>query len=630
MVPHRGSGRTIAILLACLASMPAGAQRLDSLLVLPLLTVSATRTASEARTAPVRVAVLDTTALRLAGRQNLAEILEHLTLAAVRRYGPTGLASASVRGSGAGQTVVLLDGIPIQNPQLGQLDLSLVPLAWLEAAELRYGAGSAYYGAGAMGGVIHLKSAGPKRSGFHGTARLLKGAYGRAEASTFLQASSRGAALALAVEAGRERGDFPYLNTALFPPATVARLGADRQNWSIFTSLALDRGTREARLSAWVQEAERGLPASAYQEPTGERQWDREMRLWGRWLTTVPGGQVTGAGSVQRMEVRYAHPGLGIDETGAVWSGSADMDLRLALTAAALLQAGVSAGAARVDHPSVRNGAVENHLAAFGGLTLELGPALLYPSLRMDHHMPVDGAARTPVSPSLGVSWGPLERLRVKAQVARSFRMPTLNDRYWAGVGDPNLRPESGWSEEWGLSWLAHALEMETTWYHSRIRDRIVWEPLGTLWRPLNLDDSRVYGMEATARRGWEVGERSRLDGTLLYGWTETASPEGTAARALRYVPRHQLKADAGFRWRSLEAGVSSQFVGTRYVTEDRTETVPAFATVSGRVAFARVVRGSRLRIELLAENLTDGRYAFVRGYPMPPRHLAVRTDLSF
>ena len=76
----------------------------------------------------------------------------------VRQRGPFGSQTdISVRGASFGQTLVLVDGVRINDPQTGHHSGDLpVALEDIARIELLAGAGSSLHGADAVGGVINI------------------------------------------------------------------------------------------------------------------------------------------------------------------------------------------------------------------------------------------------------------------------------------------------------------------------------------------------------------------------------------------------------------------------------------------------------------------------------------------
>ncbi|GIX17954.1 MAG: TonB-dependent receptor [Rhodothalassiaceae bacterium] len=122
--------------------------------------VTGSRTPVETGRIGVDFSVLDGAWLEARDVPQLSLVLRDLPGVAVSRTGPIGsLTQVRIRGAEANHTLVLLDGIEMNDPVSGfELDFADVSSAGIARVELIRGASSALYGSEALGGVIQLVS----------------------------------------------------------------------------------------------------------------------------------------------------------------------------------------------------------------------------------------------------------------------------------------------------------------------------------------------------------------------------------------------------------------------------------------------------------------------------------------
>ncbi len=156
--------------------------------VLQAAVVTATRTAQTVQSVPQSVAVFDARAIEASAAKSVADFLRVVPGFSLRDYQGALISHPSrhaptMRGLGGGSSsskiLVLLDGVPLNDPFAGWVHWSRAPMALLGRAEVVRGGGSGVWGDRALGGVVNLITAEPRQNdlqlslsgGTHGTAR---------------------------------------------------------------------------------------------------------------------------------------------------------------------------------------------------------------------------------------------------------------------------------------------------------------------------------------------------------------------------------------------------------------------------------------------------------------------------
>jgi iron complex outermembrane receptor protein len=641
------SGLIVGLLFVGTLSAPAAAQAPDSLstdtagaawrTALPPLTVTATRVPAVPSQAPARIRVLDSTALAQTGATSVSELLEERAGLYVRQYGPGGLATVSLRGTGASQTAFLLDGHRIGNPQLGQLDLRLLPTILLSSVEVMHGPASPLHGSDGIGGAVHLRSLQPT-SPLRAKASVHGGAFGTRGTSILLGGEDGSTSGVVAAEYRYTDGDFPYTDEALFPPRTVRRRNADRERLSVYSSVRTRWADHALRVAGWWTKSERGLPGSSSTASNNERQWDTQLRLWADDTIQQPWGTLTLGGLVQHSRLRYADPDQDLDQTGRTWRSSLEAEARVPLTDRWRVTGGLSAERATAQHPSLADRAREQQGAAFLSGRGTLGRLRLFPAVRLDVYRMPGADAYASVNPRLGINWQPLPNVapfRLKAHAGRAFRTPTLNDRYWDPGGRPNLRPERGWSVDAGMLWNGSRGRLEASVFTNWRRNQIVWRPSGNgYWRPANVQRVRARGWELSAERQWRLSEATELQTGLTYTYTDarnrSAPGTNTYNAPLRYVPRDQMKPHLTLSWGPAALDLNARYTGRRYVTSDGSRSLDPYVLLDAQLRLSHRLGSVQGTVSAQLENALDTNYTVVNNHPMPPRHLTVRVAAAF
>jgi outer membrane receptor protein involved in Fe transport len=100
------------------------------------------------------------------GAQTAAEALRFIPGTVVQQYGTLGqLGTVALRGASSSQTLVLINGQPVNEADTGTFDFSSLPVNVIDHIEVVQGGSSTLYGSAAMGGVVNIITKQPLSAG---------------------------------------------------------------------------------------------------------------------------------------------------------------------------------------------------------------------------------------------------------------------------------------------------------------------------------------------------------------------------------------------------------------------------------------------------------------------------------
>ncbi len=418
-------------------------------------------------------------------------------------------ADLSIRGATFGQTLVLLNGLRLDDVQTGPFNLDLpVPIEMLSSIQVLKGSGSTFYGSDAIGGVVNALTA-PIAPG---ELRLLAGAgnFGFSEqhaVATFGHSWwQEEMALARDFSSGFTT-DRDYRNLSLGSLTTLkSRLGATSLLWAY---------------------SDRPFGANDFYGAP-QQQWERTKN----WFAS--GHQNLG----DKTEVNFAfrrHTDLYVyirdnpsfytnRHTDESWQGNLRRHDDLPLHG--VISYGVEGLAESVDSSNL---GVHSRERGSGYVFYDLRSVRRY-SLSAGIREEVYGAHQVATSPSLsGAVWA-LSKLKVRASASRAFRLPSYTDLYYASpstTGNPGLKPESATSYEAGADvYLRPKLRISLTAFERRDTRVVDYVELpGTMnYEAANLPELHYRGVEALAEWEPRMGQYLAVSFNGLHG--QFASPQ--------------------------------------------------------------------------------------------------------
>jgi vitamin B12 transporter len=637
--------RRLALLLSTALSLPAYAQTAPT--AVPDTIVRAATAPTTVERIPAGVTVITRQQIQERGYQSVAEAL--FTVPGVN-LSPTGglgqQTSLFMRGTNSNHTLVLIDGIPVNDPSTpaGAFDFGQDLLGDIERIEIIRGPFSSLYGSGALGGAINLVTRrapadreattfGELAGGSNRTVRANAGLAGTVGAFDYLAVGQTFSTQGSDANAPR----IPGHNGERDGYRAVA--GTLRLGWQANEALRFEALLR-------FRETNYQFDSAGSEDPnaTGsDRTWLGAIRgearlLDGAWTTGLRLSR-----SEQRRRALNAPDGfdpfpfnpyslfLGT-RTNLEWGNQIRLpDAPGVSNVVFSFGAGVERQTSRSQGTGVTlTDAGATSYSVFTGIEGRVAGILdLSAALRHEEAEDFGGATTWRLGAVL-----PIEQLglRAHAAIGTAFRAPSLEERFGVSsfvTGNRDLKPEHSLGYEAGLAWRpVPQVEVSGTYFGSRIRDLIVLDFASFPGTSRNIARARIDGAE------FALAVMPIPSLQLRGSWTVTESFDDTTDRRLLRRPSNTIA--GGITWRPIDAvtlagemrftGAQNDFV---YSAENRfgTRGVNPSGTVANFTGTWRIQPG----VEVFAEgrNLGNTRYEPVNSYSVPGRSVLVGTRLS-
>lgn len=587
---------------------------------------------------------IDQSTLGLLNNQDLGSALQMHSGMFIRTYGASGLATNALRGGAAGQTAILWNGVNLNSPMNGHTDLSLLPSFFFDQVMVQHGGSSALWGSSAMGGAIFLNNHAASQKGFSAEVGFVAGTQG--ELTQTVRAGYSGSNFSSTFRFMHRENEnnyyFPNFSELDVPSqqqlnARMNQIGIMHETW-----VRLGRN-HQIDFQWWWQDNHRNIAPPTNFPTFLSLQEDESLRLSLQYTFNQP--NFTYFAQVARMQESILYSDafspellydfvLNVGQTEVRYSRSKNF----LFTAGANFQ-NTTAEAKEYEKPIERNTAA---------LFLSANWLPFDESLSIIANLRQEFVAQyeIPLTPSLGISYKALPGWHIRGNAGYSFRLPSLNDKYWIPGGNPLLKPEEGWNFDLRMEHIVSEIgefakerfleRLSIGGYYREIQNWILWLPQNDswLWAPENRAEVKSYGLEtlASGSQRWNNFRFSwvaRYEHSVARNMVETSPQNPSLGKQLIYVPRNRAGISIGMEYQNFSVHYSHDFTGKSYTNSSNTQYLPAFSVGNISVSHGFSFAGYILRASLSAENLWNSKYQIMANRPMPFRIIRAGVHLS-
>ena len=599
--------RALFILSLLAASGTSFAQNNDD--ELPVVVVTASRTEQVVTDTLPHTTVIDRDAIEKTPMQDVVSLLRTQSGVSVRQSGGQGaLSGISIRGGEPRHTLVLIDGVPLNNISAGTAALEQIPLSAIERIEIVRGNVSALYGSQAVGGVVQLFTRKAQNENSL-TLRAAAGTHNQVQASAQVNLSGEKVAATFGISHERIQAVSAQNAAAMKKIVPYGDVNPDKDGYKNETGYGHIRYRPNDK-------NEFGL---RFSESRGKNRYDNayssadsiqsnrtrvsnvsvysDNRLSDNWHSNVRVSQLSDRSYDYDSPVFF---GTGVSlfktrTTEFAWQN----DIH---TKAGEVVVGVSRSNQRLSSDTVYDNVKRNTTSLWAGYTLDKNRHHLQVNARTDK---LTGLKRENTG-SIHYGFDLTSKWRIQAGYSNGFAAPNFNELYYPDYSNPNLRAEHANYAELGLQYNGDGYGSRVTVFNTLYRDKIGSDP--DTFLPVNINRARARGIEY---HGWMDLYGFDVNLGLTY---QSVKNRETGERLLRQ-PRFMGSLGVGKtmgKWQTQVDWTAQS--GMNDVSQSK---VSGFGVLNAAVYYAPI---KEVKIGLALNNLLNRHYQPLYGYNATPR----------
>ena len=375
------------------------------------------------------------------------------------------VASVFLRGAESRHTLVLIDGVPINNLNFGTAPIENLSLANIDHIEIVRGNVSSLYGSNALGGVIQIFTKEGTGKSFSDVSYQL-----RSQNMSNLQAGTSFAIaddtqISLQAQSLRDAG-FNATNQNEFPSSNPDQDAYSKRHFSSGITKKIDKGQLHFAFSDTHATTEYDSQYGPSSQRDVSENTLRQTSLSGQFallqnlrLDTLLSQNTNKLNANVTAYPYYVNSNTDQGNIGLEWSMGKDQKVTTGLE---------STKQTLLSDTQYKNSSRTNHAYRLGYL-LNAEQHQVQINVREDNYTDF-GTAQTGL---IAYGFKPNELLRLHVNTSNGFMAPTFNDLFYPYGGNPNLRAEKLNSNEFGFSLKNGSHSLQVTHFSNRYKDLI-------------------------------------------------------------------------------------------------------------------------------------------------------------
>jgi iron complex outermembrane receptor protein len=553
----------------------------------------------------------------------------------VKSYGQGNIASLGIRGSTAEETAVLWNGMNINNPMLGQADISLLPVGFFNSMSIQKGALSGYWGSGAMAGVLNLQSGAQQTKGL--TVQASTSYSSMRNSTQWFSVNYTGSKLSSSTKVlvDISQNKYQYYKNTDTSLIKQTQQHAQVKQFALMQDFAYKLKTnQQLGLHFWLQDADRNNPYTASGLPQNANQEDRIFRSMFDWKVTKQKVVFNTKFAFFDEALIYNDTTIATYTNNNFKTFALDADMQYQIGKGFALSGGTSNMLSLANSP---NYTVQKHLlkdALFENISWN-SPTNFFIANIYARQEVFNSTTFVPTG-GFTTTLNIFKWLAWKTNMGTVYRYPTFNELYWNQGGNPNLKPEQGHSEETSLQIKypikKFSIAFTGTVFSRNIHNNIIWLPQenSANWSPINVLQVWSRGVETNTEIAYKSNRFKTSLNILTNYILSTSLPDNGQYLQMPYTPMYSGSVILFVEYRDWMVRGAYTYTGYRYLSTDNYSYLSPYTLLDLRIARTFTCHNFMLNVFAEVNNVLNENYQSYSQYGMPLRNYKAGLIIQF
>lgn len=569
---------------------------------------------------------------------SLSNLFSELTTISIKSYGISGLSNVSLRGMSSKHTAITWNGFNLQSSMNGGVDMNSLPAFLIDEIDIQYGGGSALFGSGAIGGIIHLNN----NLKFD---RQLTVQYNQSYGSfdNFFEGLKFGFSndhIASSTRIYHHSGenDFKFINTQQFGKPTIKQENSGVLQYGILQSNSFKiKSNQKVSTNIWAQHHYLEIPSMMTSTISEQNQNTNMLRLSANWNLNKEITSWFARIYYNYESLLYKDPLINLNSKMDNSSIIGEVENKTSVGNHFLLNTGFNQTYDKVITLNYSNEHIRNKSALYSSLKF-FNQVKTFAAILSVREEIVDKNL-SPFTFALSSRYQ-IRKISINANISKNYNLPTFNDLYWAPGGNPDLKTENGWSEDLGLNFehttSKNLFKFEISAFNINLNNHVIWLPTSSAyWSAENVEKLWSRGLESGFRYLYTRKDFS-LSVKLSYSYTKSTyeksenTEESSIGKQLMYIPIHNGSSEIKISYKWINMQYIHNYVGKRYITKDNSNFVDSYQLANLALGSALKLKASKLNINFKINNIWNQTYEVMAFYAMPLRYYSISLSYNF